>query len=76
MKAPAALALLSILAITSPVFADDDFDADRALRQLQDRGVAATSVEEWNGYLRAFVTIDGQQVMRFFDPDTFTPVAL
>ena len=36
--------------------------------------VAATSVEEWNGVLRAYVQVDGQLVMQYFDPDTLAPV--
>ena len=51
-----------------------DFDADSVLRRLQDRGVDATSVERWNGLLRAYVQVDGQLTMQSFDPDTLAPV--
>jgi len=50
------------------------FDADRVLRQLQDRGIAATAVEQWNGLIRAYVEVDGSQIMQYFDPDTLAPV--
>lgn len=51
-----------------------DFDADRTLRQLQDRGIDATAVEQWNGLLRAYLQVDGQLIMQYFDPDTLAPV--
>ena len=51
-----------------------DFDADGTLRRLQERGVDATSVEQWNGLLRAYVRIDGQLSMQYFDPVTLRPV--
>jgi hypothetical protein len=45
------------------------------LTELQRRGVPATSVERWNGCIRAFVTKpDGTQGMEFFDPNTMRPV--
>jgi CCR4-NOT transcriptional regulation complex NOT5 subunit len=50
------------------------FDADLVLRRLQDRGVPATSVEEWNNLIRAFVEVDGSVTMQYFDPDTLEPV--
>lgn len=53
---------------------DDRWDADGVLHRLQQRGVAATSVEEWNGLVRAFVEVDGGQVMQYFDADTLAPV--
>lgn len=52
----------------------ESFNADYALSQLRSNGVNATGVEEWGFYLRAFVNEDGRQVMRFFDPDTLSPV--
>jgi hypothetical protein len=51
-----------------------EWDADGVLRRLQDRGVDASSVEQWNGLIRAYVVIDGRQVMQYFDPDTLAPV--
>ena len=53
-----------------------DWDADRVLRRLQQQGVDATSVEEWNGLVRAYVRLDGREVMQYFDPDTLAPVEI
>ena len=50
-----------------------DFNPDSALRRLQDQGIAATSVEDWNGLLRAYVRVDGQLLTQHFDPDTLAP---
>ena len=50
------------------------WDADSVLRRLQDRGVDASSVEQWNGLIRAYVQIDGNQVMQYFGPDTLAQV--
>ena len=44
------------------------------LASLQQRGVDATSVEQWGPYLRAYVqNPDGTVQQKFFDPDTFAP---
>lgn len=51
-----------------------EWDADSVLLRLQQQGVDATSVEEWNGLVRAFVEVDGRQTMQYFDPDTLAPV--
>lgn len=86
MNGKIALVLLSVLGAgaalpsvaTATLAADHedrlDFDADSALRRLQANGLAATSVEEWNGLLRAYIQRDGQLVMQYFDPDTLAPV--
>ncbi|KKB86003.1 hypothetical protein VW29_04510 [Devosia limi DSM 17137] len=64
-------------------FGDDKFDRnadERALneadlRTLQRMGVDATSVERWNGCIRAFVRNgDGSQSMAYFDPNTMRQV--
>lgn len=55
----------------------DEVANDYKLIRLQEQGIKATSIDEWNGLLRAFVTLeDGKQAMRFFDPDTLAPVQL
>jgi hypothetical protein len=85
MKTSIALVLLSALSATAALpsistatFAaehhEDRWDADSVLRRLQQQGVAATSVEEWNGLIRAYVEVDGQQVMQYFDAHTLAPV--
>lgn len=54
-----------------------EFAADTILIRLQQSGVPATSVEEWGGLVRAFVTQpDGSQAMQFFAPDSLEPVSL
>jgi hypothetical protein len=51
--------------------------AQNILSRLHDQGVNATSVEEWGGLVRAFVTQDdGRQVMQFYTPGTLQQVAL
>jgi hypothetical protein len=51
------------------------FDDDYVLYQLQSKGIAAQSVEEWGSKVRAFVSIDdGRTVMQLFDADTLAPV--
>jgi hypothetical protein len=85
MNTGIALVLLSTLSATTalPLIAtatyaaeqrQDRWDADEVLRRLQQQGVAAMSVEECNGLVRACVEADGQQVMQYFDADTLTPV--
>ena len=85
MNTRIALVLLSALGATAalPSIAtaalaverhDDRLDTDTVLRRLQQQGVAATSVEEWNGLIRAYVEVDGGQVMQYFDADTLAPV--
>ena len=62
---------------TATVESTSDFDADRTLTLLQQEGVRATAVEKWRGLVRAFVIDEnGQQAMRYFDPDTLAPVLL
>lgn len=50
---------------------------DYTLLRLQEKGVKATAIEEWNGLIRAFVVQDdGTQAMQFFDADSLAPVQL
>lgn len=45
------------------------------LIQLRQQGVDATSVERWNGCIRAFVRKpEGGEEMQFFDPNTYRRV--
>jgi len=52
------------------------FNADTVLRRLQEQGVDATSVEQWNGYIRAYVRLNGVETMQYFDADTLAPVTI
>ena len=80
----ALVAVASVSLAAFPASAEDLFgDGDQAVAkaaivaELQRDGVNATSVEEWNGYIRAFVTTDdGHQVQRFFVPGTLEPAAI
>lgn len=53
------------------------FTADMVLTQLQQSGINATSVEDWSGLIRAYVTLeDGSQVMKFYRPGSLEEVTL
>jgi hypothetical protein len=75
LSAIGAVSALSTAGATGMEQHDDrlDFNADGMLRRLQDSGVDATSVEPWNGLLRARVQLGGRTVMQHFDPDTLAP---
>ncbi|WDR02420.1 hypothetical protein PSQ19_17690 [Devosia algicola] len=53
-----------------------EFDQNQLdLMQLRRMGVDATSVERWNGCLRAFVrNPGGGETMEYYDPNTFRQV--
>ena len=54
-----------------------EFTANSILAQLQQKGVNATSVEDWSGLIRAYVILeDGSQVMQFFAPGSLEQVTL
>ena len=66
----AAVSLAAFPASAEGLFGNGEQDLAKAsvVAELQRDGINATSVEEWNGYIRAFVTLeDGRQVQRFFD---------
>lgn len=70
----AAPAMASTSLLETP---NNGFDAAYVLAQLQDQGVAASSVEEWGDYVVAYVTgADGKQTMAFFTPVTLQQVNL
>jgi hypothetical protein len=79
--ATASLLSLAVPAMASP-FGDGskdqrDFRASNILISLQQKGVNATSVEEWGSLVRAFVVGgDGHVVMEYFQPDSLTQVSL
>jgi hypothetical protein len=52
-----------------------NFDSDFARMSLQSAGHKVTSVEQWNGCLRGYVTnANGTTSMAYFDPDTLRQV--
>jgi hypothetical protein len=55
----------------------DEVANDYTLLRLQEKGIKASAVEEWNGLVRAYVTKDdGTQAMQLFNADTLAPVGL
>ena len=75
----ATLSLAAFPASAEDLFGDGDQDLAKAaiVAELRRDGINATSVEEWNGYIRAFVTTeDGRQVQRFFVPGSLEPAAI
>jgi hypothetical protein len=56
---------------------DQDIAKQNVISALQRNGVDATGVDEWDGYVRAYVKLaDGRHVMQFFDADTLAPAAI
>lgn len=54
---------------------DTQAQADTDKRRLRAVGINATSVERWNGCMRAYVKAeDGSQAMQFYDPVTLRRV--
>lgn len=57
----------------SVMVADTQAQASLDKQRLREAGVAATSVERWNGCLRAFVEqADGRRAMEIYDPVTLS----
>ena len=51
--------------------------ADSKLKDLRDKGVNATSIEQWGNLILAFVVDDnGHQTIQLFTPGTLTQVNL
>ena len=79
----AAVASVSLAALPayadSEVFGSGDQDLAKAsiVQQLKADGIDVNGVEEWGGYVRAYVTLDdGRQVQRFFEPGSLAPAAI
>lgn len=83
----ALIAAASLVGVAAPAFADTGspsivsdyaFEDNALIARLKDKGVSATSVEQWGADLvRAYVTLDdGTHAMQFFTNDTLTPVSL
>lgn len=84
----ALVAATTLVGATLPAFADSEifgdgsegtyeFTADSLVNRLQAQGVNATSVEEWGGFVRAYVVLeDGTETMQLFTPGLLEPVAL
>lgn len=82
----ALVAAASIFGAAAPAMAGAFGDGDADSRQfvseiilagLHDKGVNATSVEEWGDLVRAFVVqADGTETMEFFTPVQLQPVSL
>ena len=56
---------------------DQDWVASTIVNRLNEQGVNASSVENWGGLIRAYVTLeDGTEVMQFFTPGSLDQVSL
>jgi hypothetical protein len=75
LSALALVALLTGAAVASPVLAADSygFDSGNFLTQLRYDGINAIDADDYsNGRVRVLVQLDdGNQVVQFFDKDTF-----
>ena len=87
----AVVAVASVSAVALPAYAgtgivsvfgtgdndDQDWVASSIVTRLQEQGVNATSVENWGGLIRAYVTQeDGTEVMQFFAPGSLEQITL
>jgi hypothetical protein len=83
----ALVATAALAGAASPAFADvfgdssttemREFTANSILAELQQKGINATSVEDWSGLVRAYVTLeDGTQTMQLFTPGSLEQVTL
>lgn len=48
----------------------EDEAAQRFEQELHGDGIDAHQTRFWNGCIQTFVTVDGKDVMKFYDPDT------
>ena len=81
----ALVAVASVSLAALPAYAESDVfgsgNQDLAkqsiITQLKADGINVNGVDEWGGYIRAYVTLDdGRQVQRFFEPVTLEPAAI
>lgn len=84
----ALVAVASLAGAAAPAYADSafgdnvstemrDFTAASIVSELQQKGINATSVEDWSGLIRAFVTLeDGTQAMQLYTPGSLELVTL
>ncbi|KKC35327.1 hypothetical protein WH87_17280 [Devosia epidermidihirudinis] len=73
MPAQAASSVGTMVACDSTTSISDNDTA--IINALANRGVNVSSVEDWNGCIRAYVTKpDGTVGMQFFDPSTLQQV--
>jgi hypothetical protein len=75
-----AAALVAAVGFSLPVMADEndpmtpDNEAS-VLSTLQSQGIVASDLQEWNGKIRATVTLaDGSTTFQYFDADTLQPL--
>lgn len=75
-----AAALVAVAGFALPVMADEDdpmtpFNESSVLSTLRAQGVNASDLQQWNGKIRATVTLaDGSTSFQYFDADTLQPV--
>jgi hypothetical protein len=79
-------ALVAVAGLSAPVLAaslssdtsssSDNFNEVIVLQQLKARGIYASDLSDWNGVIRATVTLaDGSTTFQYFDIDTLRPVS-
>jgi hypothetical protein len=85
-KSVIALGTVAVLAVSAlPTFAStdsvfgnsDQIDNSKLVvqQELQQKGIKATNVDEWGGYVRVDVKLaDGSTAVRFFQPGSLAPV--
>lgn len=82
----ALVAAVSLAGVAAPAFADTsafgdvtpdmrEFLQNSVETQLQQKGINVSGVEDYNGLIRAFVTLeDGTQTMQFYTPGSLEQV--
>lgn len=71
----AVMSLTGLSAALQAAELKSQFDKDRVISALHEKGIEADSVETWSNLIRAFVRQpDGSLTMQFFQPDTLKPV--
>jgi hypothetical protein len=70
----AAPALASSL--TSDGSTNDNFNEEIVLQQLKRQGIEATELQDWNGVIRATITLgDGSSTFQYFEIGSLRPVS-
>jgi len=79
-------ALVAVAGLSAPVLAsslssdfntsDDNFNEEIVLQQLKAKGIEASDLSDWNGVIRATVTLaDGRSTFRYFEIGSLLPVS-
>ena len=55
------------------IWSEEELAAE-AEQRLRSHGIDANQTRFWNGCIQTWVKVDGQDVMKFYDPDTLREV--